>query len=67
MFGLGLWELILIIAILLLLFGGVFIPRLLRGVGEGARDLKTMMRKPAEGSGEGGDKPGQLPPPQDDN
>lgn len=40
MLGLGLPELIVILAILLLLFGGSRLPKLSRSVGESAKELK---------------------------
>lgn len=40
-FGLGTSETILIIAALLLLFGGKKIPELMRGIGQGVREFNT--------------------------
>ena len=34
------WHIILIIAVILLLFGGKKIPELMKGIGEGAREFK---------------------------
>ena len=55
-FGLGVWEIVGIVAIILLLFGASMIPRLLRGTGQGIRELKQALREPdeepAEDSGE---------------
>lgn len=48
MFGLGVWELVLIIALLVLLFGASRIPRIGRGLGEGIRNFKTSVRSSAE-------------------
>lgn len=36
----GPWQIILIVAIVLLLFGGKKIPELMRGIGKGAREFK---------------------------
>lgn len=36
----GPWQIILILAIVLLLFGGKRIPELMRGIGKGAREFK---------------------------
>ena len=62
MFGLGMWELILIIAIILLLFGAALIPRLMRGAGEGMREFRRAVRKPPDEQPEEAAKPRHLPP-----
>ncbi len=36
----GTWEIVLIIAVILLLFGGKKIPELMRGLGKGMREFK---------------------------
>lgn len=36
----GPWQIVLIVVIVLLLFGGKKIPELMRGIGKGARELK---------------------------
>jgi sec-independent protein translocase protein TatA len=36
----GPWQIILIIAVILLLFGGKKIPELMHGIGKGAREFK---------------------------
>lgn len=43
-FKLGPWELILILAIVLVIFGGRKIPEIARGLGEGIRNFKDSMR-----------------------
>ncbi len=40
MFGLGPTEIIVVLVIILLLFGGSKIPQLMRGLGEGMREFK---------------------------
>jgi sec-independent protein translocase protein TatA len=37
---LGTWEIVLIIAVILLLFGGKKIPELMRGLGKGMKEFK---------------------------
>ncbi len=39
-FGLGLQEILIILVIVLLLFGGSKIPELMRGLGQGIREFK---------------------------
>ncbi len=51
---LGPTELLLILAIVLVLFGGRKIPEIARGLGEGIRNFKDGMRGPGNPSG---DKP----------
>jgi TatA/E family protein of Tat protein translocase len=41
MFGLGHWEILIILFIVVLLFGSRRIPELARGLGEGIRTFKT--------------------------
>lgn len=40
MFGFGIWEVILVLAIVLLFFGGRRIPQLARGLGSAIRNFK---------------------------
>jgi len=49
MFGFGHWEILAIIAVILLLFGPSKLPALGRSIGEGVRNLKKGLKK-------GGDK-----------
>ncbi|HEU4388370.1 MAG TPA: twin-arginine translocase TatA/TatE family subunit [Blastocatellia bacterium] len=41
MLGLGMWEILIILLIVVLLFGSRRIPELARGLGEGIRTFKT--------------------------
>lgn len=43
------WEIILIVAAILLLFGGRKIPELMKGVGRGIREFKDGMNNPDAG------------------
>lgn len=43
MFGIGIQEIIFIILIVLLFFGGKKIPELMKGIGKGVRSLKEGM------------------------
>ncbi len=38
---LGTWEIVLIIAVILLMFGGKKIPELMRGLGKGMKEFKN--------------------------
>lgn len=44
----GLWEAIIILAIVLLIFGGRKIPELMKGLGKGIRNFKDGMNNPDE-------------------
>lgn len=39
-FNLGIWEIILIVLVILLIFGGKKIPELMRGIGKGINNFK---------------------------
>lgn len=49
---LGIWEILVILAIVLLLFGGKKLPELARGLGQSAREFKRGLE---EGQGEKGE------------
>jgi len=44
----GVWQIVLILAIVLLLFGGKKIPELMKGLGKGIRNFKDGMNNPDE-------------------
>ena len=44
-FGIGGTELVLIVVLVLLLFGGAKIPELMRGVGRGVKEFKDAVNK----------------------
>ena len=52
MFGLGIWEIILIFGVLLLIFGARRIPEIGKGLGQGIRNFKGSVK----GDSEDGDK-----------
>lgn len=62
MFGaIGVWEILLLVLVLLLLFGSTRIPGLARGLGLGIRNLKRGMKEPErleDGDGEQDEDPG---------
>lgn len=39
-FNFGIWEIILIVLVILLIFGGKKIPELMRGIGKGVNNFK---------------------------
>jgi sec-independent protein translocase protein TatA len=46
--GIGPWQIVLIIAVLLLLFGGKKIPELMRGLGKGMKEFKDASKDDAD-------------------
>ena len=46
MFGIGPWELLIVFAIVLLLFGGKRLPGIATGLGGAIRNFKEAMREP---------------------
>lgn len=47
----GPWQIVLIVAVLLLMFGGKKIPELMKGLGQGIKEFKDAS-KPSEGKEE---------------
>ena len=45
MFGFGIGEILLVLALLVLLFGAKRIPQIARGVGEGIRNFRTSIKE----------------------
>ena len=43
-FGLGGWEILIIVFVILLLFGGAKIPELMRGIGKGVKSFKEGLK-----------------------
>ena len=63
MFGLGVGEILLVLALLVLLFGAKRIPQIARGLGEGIRNFRTSVRDGEEGTDlleDGSDDPRRL-------
>ncbi|MEQ9187796.1 MAG: twin-arginine translocase TatA/TatE family subunit [Cryomorphaceae bacterium] len=46
--SIGPWQIVLIIAVLLLLFGGKKIPELMRGMGRGMKEFKDATKDDSE-------------------
>jgi len=42
---LGTWEIVAIVAVVLLLFGGAKIPELMRGLGKGVKEFKNAQKE----------------------
>jgi sec-independent protein translocase protein TatA len=58
-FGLGGQELLIVLFIVLLLFGGTRLPRLAKGLGQSVREFKKGVAAPEEAEGEAAE-PQQL-------
>ncbi|MBN3036011.1 MAG: twin-arginine translocase TatA/TatE family subunit [Bacteroidales bacterium] len=52
----GPWQIVLIVVIVLLLFGGKKIPELMKGLGKGIREFKEGMSNPDDQKNKGADK-----------
>lgn len=44
-FGLGIWEIVLIVLVILLIFGGAKIPELMKGLGKGVKSFKEGLKE----------------------
>ena len=44
MFGMGHWEILIIVVVILLIFGAKRIPEMAQGLGKGIREFRTAMR-----------------------
>ena len=44
-FGLGGWEILIIVFVILLLFGGAKIPELIKGLGKGVKSFKQGLKE----------------------
>jgi len=53
----GPWQIILIVIIVLLLFGGRKIPALMKGLGQGIREFKDAMSQPEKDKKDNSDQP----------
>lgn len=60
----GTWEIVLIVLVILLLFGGKKIPELMRGLGKGVKSFKKGMQE-IEDEVNSDDKPEEGPKKQD--
>ena len=63
MFGFGVMEIALVVALLVLLFGAKRIPLIARGLGEGIRNFRTSIKEEEKDVGEledGSDGPRRL-------
>jgi sec-independent protein translocase protein TatA len=49
--AIGPWQIILIVAVVLLLFGGRKIPELMRGIGQGMKEFKNATKDNASKAG----------------
>ena len=48
MFGFGPWEVLLVVALIVLFFGGKKLPELAKGLGASIRSFKGELQKPTE-------------------
>lgn len=59
MFGLGIWELVVILVIVVLLFGARRLPEIGGGIGEGIRNFRKSMK---DDKAENTEKTGKIEP-----
>lgn len=57
--GLGMWELIIILVIVLIIFGAGKLPEIGSGIGKGIRNFRDATKDK--------DKPDEISPPEEDN
>ena len=48
MFGLGIWELLIILVIVVVIFGATRLPQIGQGLGEGIRNFRLSTKDPPE-------------------
>jgi sec-independent protein translocase protein TatA len=48
MFGLGIWELLIILVIVVVIFGATRLPQIGQGLGEGIKNFRTGIKDPPE-------------------
>ncbi|MEQ8323684.1 MAG: twin-arginine translocase TatA/TatE family subunit [Vicingaceae bacterium] len=53
----GPWQIVIIVAVVVLLFGARKIPELMKGVGKGIKEFKDATKEGAEDESEGKKKP----------
>jgi sec-independent protein translocase protein TatA len=61
-FGLGGWEVVLILAVVLVLFGAKKLPELAKGLGQGIREFKKATREVTEELSSAMEEPPPAPP-----
>ncbi len=49
--NLGIWEILILLVLVLLLFGGKKLPELARGIGKSAKEFKRGLEEPDEDEG----------------
>jgi len=49
--NLGIWEILILLLLVLLLFGGKKLPELARGIGKSAKEFKRGLEEPEEEEG----------------
>jgi sec-independent protein translocase protein TatA len=59
-FGIGIWEILILLLVVLLVFGPKRLPEMGRSLGRGMREFKDSV------TGRDDDRPAELPPAQDE-